>query len=247
VSEPVAEVVCDLAARLPPADVAHLGAAAGAGRPGLVDLRARASSAVVRAACDDLLACSAPSGQWLAGALRGASAASERAGRRQSIEVAWTGPESGVDSSRLTAPAIVDLMGEVTRELMVVSFATHDEVRIGDALHDAAARGVDIVLVTERTIDNPLYRGPAHAFPALRARRWAWPATARPTGAAMHAKAIVVDSRVALVGSANLTGRGLIDNLECGILIRGGPQPAAIRDHLWSLHSRGALIAVPST
>jgi phosphatidylserine/phosphatidylglycerophosphate/cardiolipin synthase-like enzyme len=48
----------------------------------------------------------------------------------------------------------------------------------------------------------------------------------------MHAKVLVVDRSVALVGSANLTGYGLERNLECGLLIRGGPVPAALAEHL---------------
>jgi len=31
-------------------------------------------------------------------------------------------------------------------------------------------------------------------------------------------------------------------NLECGILIRGGPQPRAIRDHITGLHAAGVLL-----
>ena len=57
----------------------------------------------------------------------------------------------------------------------------------------------------------------------------------------MHAKVIVVDDRVALVGSANLTSRAMETNLECGILIRGGPQPRAIREHVTELRARGKL------
>jgi cardiolipin synthase len=47
---------------------------------------------------------------------------------------------------------------------------------------------------------------------------------------------LIVDRCVALVGSANLTSYGLERNLECGLLIRGGPVPAALADHL--LHMR---------
>jgi cardiolipin synthase A/B len=57
----------------------------------------------------------------------------------------------------------------------------------------------------------------------------------------LHAKIIVVDDQVALVGSAYLTSRAMESNLECGILICGGPQPRSIRDHVTGLASRGAL------
>jgi phosphatidylserine/phosphatidylglycerophosphate/cardiolipin synthase-like enzyme len=52
----------------------------------------------------------------------------------------------------------------------------------------------------------------------------------------------VVDDQVALVGSANLTSRAMESNLECGILIRGGPQPRAIRDHITGLNAAGVLL-----
>jgi hypothetical protein len=51
----------------------------------------------------------------------------------------------------------------------------------------------------------------------------------------------VVDDETALVSNANLTGRAMEDNLECGILIHGGPQPSAIRDHITSLYAAGHL------
>jgi cardiolipin synthase len=53
----------------------------------------------------------------------------------------------------------------------------------------------------------------------------------------MHAKVLVVDRQTALVGSANLTGYGLERNLEAGVLIRGGPVPSLLAEHL--LTARG--------
>ena len=53
---------------------------------------------------------------------------------------------------------------------------------------------------------------------------------------------IVDDDMVALVGSANLTNHAMESNLECGILICGGPQPRAIRDHCTSLYVAGFLL-----
>lgn len=44
-----------------------------------------------------------------------------------------------------------------------------------------------------------------------------------------------VCDRIALVGLANLTGRAMDDNLECGILIRSGRGPRLIRDHISGL------------
>lgn len=56
----------------------------------------------------------------------------------------------------------------------------------------------------------------------------------------MHAMAIVVDDRIALVGSGDLTSRAIETNLECGILIRGGPEPRAMRGHIDWLRQPGS-------
>jgi hypothetical protein len=48
-------------------------------------------------------------------------------------------------------------------------------------------------------------------------------------------------ARSRLITSANLTSRAMETNLECGILIRGGPQPRAIRDHITGLQAHGYL------
>jgi phosphatidylserine/phosphatidylglycerophosphate/cardiolipin synthase-like enzyme len=44
----------------------------------------------------------------------------------------------------------------------------------------------------------------------------------------MHAKAVVADSHVAFLTSANLTEAALERNMELGVLIRGGMLPVSI-------------------
>ena len=232
---------CRLAERMPASDVRQLSRAAAEGEPGVRYLRATTSSGVLREACDQLLMrlrFAAPA--YLAGLLTGAVHSVERARLYQSVSVVWTGPESGV-SSRLTAATVIDLIGAARSGILLVSYATHTEPQISAALSAAVARGVVVTLLTERHADNPAYSSAATPFPGLDALRLHWPAAVRPFGAALHAKIIVVDDKVALVGSANLTSRAMESNLECGILIRGGPQPRAIRDHISGLHAAGLL------
>jgi phosphatidylserine/phosphatidylglycerophosphate/cardiolipin synthase-like enzyme len=146
-----------------------------------------------------------------------------------------------VSSSRLTAAAVIDLINAARSEILLVSYATQTEPSIKAVLSAAAARNVDVTLLAERHEDNPSYTAVGPPFPGLSVLRLYWPASSRPPGAALHAKIIVVDDQVALVGSANLTSRAMESNLECGILIRGGPQPRAIRDHITGLAASGAL------
>jgi phosphatidylserine/phosphatidylglycerophosphate/cardiolipin synthase-like enzyme len=144
----------------------------------------------------------------------------------------WTGPESVRSGGRLTLAVLADLIGEAQREMLLVSYATLPSVEIRSALADAAGRGVEITTLLEREDDNPQFHGHGESLSGIRARRLFWPGPVRPPGAAMHAKVLVVDRSVALVGSANLTGYGLERHLECGLLVRGGPIPAALAEHL---------------
>ena len=116
-------------------------------------------------------------------------------------------------------------------------------------LHHAAERGVRIDLVLESaeadggTLHGPL--GASAAFEAIRreATFWAWPAARRPaTGAsraAMHAKLVAADAKVALLSSANLTDKALGDNLEVGLLVRDPDVVRRIVGHFHSLMRPG--------
>lgn len=239
----VADWACRIAEWLPPGDVRRLAEAAAGGEATVRQLRSRTGSALLRDACDQLrhrLGYAEPA--YMEGLLIGAARAVERGRRHQSVSVVWTGPESGVSSSRLTAATVIELIDAAQSEILLVSYATHTEPSINTALAAALARGVLVTLLAERHQDNPSYTASGLPFAGLGALRLHWPASARPPGASLHAKVIVVDDKVALVGSANLTNRAMESNLECGILIRGGPQPRAVRDHITSLYAAGLLL-----
>jgi cardiolipin synthase A/B len=237
-----ADWASQIAERLPEGDVLRLAAAAAEGADAVLAFRGQAAASVLREACDQVVAkLNGPDPVYVAGLLAGSAAAVRRARARQSLDVVWTGPESGVATSRLTAAAVIGLISQARRELVLVSYATQADPGLAAALADAARRGVEITLVTERHADNPAYFGTDAPFPGLRATRLHWPASQRPPGASLHAKIIVVDDEVVLITSANLTSRAMETNIECGILIRGGLQPRAVRDHIAGLHASGVL------
>jgi phosphatidylserine/phosphatidylglycerophosphate/cardiolipin synthase-like enzyme len=60
--------------------------------------------------------------------------------------------------------------------------------------------------------------------------------------AALHAKAAIADDHTALVTSANLTGFAIKDNMELGLLIRGGPVPGRLASHLRELIAKQELV-----
>jgi cardiolipin synthase A/B len=246
VNPPLLTVAIDIAMRRPAADCATLAAAAaGRGRHGLREIAHTSAGPALRDAAHRLLVAwtDETSPAEIAGLLRGAAGGIDRQRHAERIDVVWTGPSSTVHTSRATEAVVADLVDTARSSLLLVSYAVYPYPRLERALRAAAGRGVEIVLLLERTADNRglRSRSTTQPFPGLPALRWHWPANHRSRGASLHAKLIVVDDHTVLVGSANLTGRAIHDNLECGLLIRGGSTPRHIRAHLTDLLHQGIL------
>ena len=60
----------------------------------------------------------------------------------------------------------------------------------------------------------------------------------------MHAKCAIADGRIAFVTSANLTGAAMTENMELGLVVRGGDVPRRIAAHFNALIASGELRAV---
>ncbi len=224
----------DLAARwvgqLPRPFVVELAAALRAGGSHVRKLAQQTAAPASRHAAQQAFdAAEAGDGPYLAGVLDGLRSA---AAAVTDIRPVWTGPGSAVGGGRLTIAVIADLVAEATTEIVLVSYATYPPAALKQALQEAVARGVEVTMLLERTQDKPGWDGMLEPFPDLEVTRLCWPLAARRSGASLHAKVLVVDREVALVGSANLTAFALERNLECGLLIRGGQVPRMLAEHL---------------
>jgi phosphatidylserine/phosphatidylglycerophosphate/cardiolipin synthase-like enzyme len=165
--------------------------------------------------------------------LRTGLAARRDAAARRSRPV-WTGPCASGEQ-RLTAAVLGDLISSANERVLLVSYAAYTLTGVAENLTAAVNRGctVDVVFETEEDSGGG-YSGPSVPFGAVPGiRRWRWPANRRPSsGAALHAKLLVVDGRRALVGSANLTHRALTANLEAGVLIEDPDIAAQLERHV---------------
>jgi phosphatidylserine/phosphatidylglycerophosphate/cardiolipin synthase-like enzyme len=102
---------------------------------------------------------------------------------------------------------------------------------------------VTVRLVLESVVESKgkLSHDAKEAFDALgdAAAFYVWPAALRISQggghAAMHAKCAVADRRTAFVTSANLTGAAMTDNMELGLVVRGGDAPKRIANHFDAL------------
>lgn len=192
---------------------------------------------------------SPPAGPHLATALRAAHGVAATLRAEQAIEIAWTGPMTQEVPLRRTREILVGLAREATQTLILVSFAAYRNDLLLTELAAAAERGVEVILILEdkENSKGKLSQQARDAFEELGdlVAFYVWPASKRPAVgrgvASMHAKAAIADRQVALVTSANLTGAGIADNMELGLLIRGGPVPRRLQAHFRELMASSVL------
>jgi phosphatidylserine/phosphatidylglycerophosphate/cardiolipin synthase-like enzyme len=173
--------------------------------------------------------------------------ASERG--EEVIEVVWTGPRTNEVPVRLTSAALIDVIEAAKKSLIIVSFAAYKVESILAALKAAASRGVRvrIILETDQAAGGTLTFAARPAFESLKdsVEFYIWPAGKRPEldhgKASLHAKAAIADDHTALVTSANLTGHAMMENMELGLLVRGGPVPRRLSRHFIQLIDEGDL------
>jgi cardiolipin synthase A/B len=146
----------------------------------------------------------------------------------------------------------VDVIRSAAERLVIVSFAAYKVALVVNELAAAADRGVDVrlILETSEASGGRLEVDAANAFTSLGAAVsfWVWPTDQRPVlpagTAALHAKAAIADSHTALVTSANLTGHGMNENMELGLIVRGGSVPRRLAAHFIQLMADRVLIQV---
>ena len=204
------------------------------------------------AAICEAWASAALSGIGVALAVRSSADAVDEVRGEQQVSVVWTGPASYEVPVRATSAVLAEVINEARKTLLVVSFAAYKVAVVVDALRDAAERGVDIRLVLESVVESKgkLSHDAKEAFEAVgdSVAFYVWPAELRVSQggghAAMHAKCAVADRRTAFVTSANLTGAAMTDNMELGLVIRGGDVPKRIANHFDVLVTAGTLTAL---
>ena len=162
------------------------------------------------------------------------------------IESVWSGPGTHPVPVRATAQVLVDVVGQASSELLLMTYAAKPYPPLREALTAAVGRGVAVTVVVE-TLSGAggalAGAEPAAAFADLPGiQLFHWPTERRgEQNAKMHAKIAVADRRVLLVSSANLTQAGVARNIEGGLLVHGGAAPRRAAEHIAELTARGVL------
>ncbi|WP_067968389.1 DISARM system phospholipase D-like protein DrmC [Nocardiopsis trehalosi] len=230
---------------LGPAGLRDVAAKVAAGWPAQAVLGSVRDRAAVAPLLSALTAEDVPAGD-AAAFLRGVAAGYGSAAGAVTVETVWSGPASHAVPVRATAQALLEVVAGAEHELVLMTYSARRHQGIRDALAAAVRRGVqvDVVVETLQGAGGALSGAePGAAFSGVSGvRLWHWPrARRRERSAKTHAKLAAADRRVLLVSSANLTQSGVSDNIEAGLLVRGGEAPRRIAEHVAELRARGVL------
>jgi phosphatidylserine/phosphatidylglycerophosphate/cardiolipin synthase-like enzyme len=174
--------------------------------------------------------------------------------RKQTIELAWTGPRSESISHCHTEQAILQVLDSASQRITIVCYAVYRIPHVRDALVRAARRGVRVKIIVE-TPDKIQGQQEYDTIRALGedvaacSTLYFWPKDRRerdPNGKVgiLHVKCVVADGRWLFLSSANLTEYAFSINMELGFLVTGGEHPLIVERQFQQLIADGVLEAV---
>jgi phosphatidylserine/phosphatidylglycerophosphate/cardiolipin synthase-like enzyme len=174
-------------------------------------------------------------------ALQSASLSEQKHRDSQSVELVWTGPDTGVTSFRRTEQAVLQVLDSAKSDITLISFAVYRIPNVCNALVRAAKRGVRLTVIVE-TPDRIVGVGEYSTIRAIGpdvaacSTVYFWPKENRPVGETskvglLHVKCAVADGKWLFLSSANLTQQAFTINMELGILVSGGSIPMQVREH----------------
>jgi len=170
-----------------------------------------------------------------------AAASKQEANIASSVELVWTGPDSALVPIRQTAQVLTALIDEAKTRLFIVSFVAYRLGPVIEALQRAVARGVRLSILLEQfsdrggSVSTDSMKTLKNNVPQAVIYEWNKELQSKEGGASVHAKCAVADGQIAFITSANLTEAAMERNMELGVLLRGGPTPQILEDHLESL------------
>lgn len=185
----------------------------------------------------------------LSAALLGASATASLMEKREAIEMVWTGPSTRLVPSRHTEQVLLEVIQSAKQRLFIMSFVAYNINTVEKALTEAIERKVKVDFLLESSKSQ----GGKISFDSIGAFKLAFPMAniysweskeVDGLKGAIHAKCAVSDGNLAFVTSANLTKAAMENNMELGVLVRGGFLPNQLERHLQALITTKVVVKI---
>lgn len=136
--------------------------------------------------------------------------------------------------------AIMNIINRAERYVYITTPYLIIDFDLSEALRSAAARGVDVRIVTPAIPDKKIIKIMTKSYyPALidsGVRIFEY------TPGFIHEKTVVCDDSYAMIGTINLDYRSLVHHFECAVLLYSSPEITTIRDEVYKTLSQSAEI-----
>ena len=135
------------------------------------------------------------------------------------VEIYWTGPSEN-SSVRMTWSALSELVLSAERSITLVGYnISRGMGKILDYLEMKQNEGVRLCFLIDRYEKKESFKEWLSSL-SIKPEVYDRPEDEESPFTSLHVKCVVVDERVAMFGSANLTKYGTLKNIELGITIR---------------------------
>ncbi|WXG39444.1 MAG: phospholipase D-like domain-containing protein [Candidatus Freyarchaeum deiterrae] len=134
------------------------------------------------------------------------------------MEVCWTGPSEN-RHIRMTWPALSEMLLSAEKSILIIGYAINANMRsLMDYLEEKSKSGVRLVFMMDRLKEKEDFLCWAKGLPQP-PELYDRPEDPEDPMSALHVKCVVVDEKVAMFGSANLTYHGMKGNIELGLVL----------------------------
>lgn len=157
------------------------------------------------------------------------------------IHAVWSGPTFDGDGDH-TTKALAHLIDEANEDVFASTYSATEDSDFVQALWRAVARNVTVTVLLDATIQQ----GAVAEMLKKRLSGATFYKYVPENGGygVQHSKVIIVDSKVALVTSANLSRAGAEKNLEAGVVIRNPRFASQLRSRFRQLAISGSLVGL---
>jgi phosphatidylserine/phosphatidylglycerophosphate/cardiolipin synthase-like enzyme len=139
------------------------------------------------------------------------------------IEILATGPAFVKEGVRAVEPVVEGLIRNAGDEIQIAAFTlTEGARRIIGLLEEAAKKGRKVTVIVNRlSLKTSTIQGSLTMLARNYPTNTAIIDFTDPQDLDLHAKIVVVDRNIAVVGSANFSWSGMYGNYEIGIMLKG--------------------------
>ena len=157
------------------------------------------------------------------------------------INAVWSGPTFDGDGEH-TTKALAHLIDEATEDVFASTYSATKDSDFVQALWRAIARNGKVTILLDASIQKGATAEMLKKY--LAGANFLKYVPIDGGYGVQHSKVIIVDSKVALVTSANLSRAGAEKNLETGVVIRDSRFASQIRSRFRDLAISGILVAL---